>query len=89
MSGMLKTGFVAVKEDGLRAWIWSKRFLRLHDQGLEFHRNEVRSYSKQNLTSNTHLLLVFFYIAREQLCSLGVFGHYPSCDSNRPETLLL
>ncbi|KAI8342345.1 kinase-like domain-containing protein [Chlamydoabsidia padenii] len=40
MSGMLKTGFVAVKEDGLRAWIWSKRFLRLHDQGLEFHRNE-------------------------------------------------
>ncbi|SAM08969.1 hypothetical protein [Absidia glauca] len=37
---MLKTGFVAVKEDGLRAWIWSKRFLRLHDQGLEFHRNE-------------------------------------------------
>ncbi|ORZ21327.1 kinase-like domain-containing protein [Absidia repens] len=40
MSGMIKTGFVAVKEDGLRAWIWSKRFLRLHDQGLEFHRNE-------------------------------------------------
>ncbi|CAO3639009.1 unnamed protein product [Cunninghamella blakesleeana] len=40
MSGMIKTGFVAVKEDGLRAWIWSKRFLRLHNQGLEFHRNE-------------------------------------------------
>ncbi|KAI8100148.1 kinase-like domain-containing protein [Halteromyces radiatus] len=40
MSGMLKTGFVAVKEDGLRAWMWAKRFLRLHDQGLEFHRNE-------------------------------------------------
>ncbi|KAI8069203.1 kinase-like domain-containing protein [Gongronella butleri] len=40
MSGMIKTGFVVVKEDGLRAWIWSKRYLRLYDQGLEFHRNE-------------------------------------------------
>ncbi|ORX60367.1 Pkinase-domain-containing protein [Hesseltinella vesiculosa] len=40
MSREIKTGFVVVKEDGLRAWMWSKRFLRLYDQGLEFHRNE-------------------------------------------------
>jgi hypothetical protein len=42
MSEIIKEGYLSVKEDGLRAWIWSKRFCVLRDQALTFHRNEVR-----------------------------------------------
>lgn len=42
MTEIIKDGYLSVKEDGLRAWIWSKRFCVLRDQALTFHRNEVR-----------------------------------------------
>lgn len=32
---------MSVKEDGLRAWIWSKRWLILREQTLSFYKNEV------------------------------------------------
>ncbi|OAD79140.1 hypothetical protein PHYBLDRAFT_1121, partial [Phycomyces blakesleeanus NRRL 1555(-)] len=35
-----KDGYLQVKEDGLRAWIWSKRYVVLREQSLTFHRNE-------------------------------------------------
>ncbi|KAI9302858.1 kinase-like domain-containing protein [Cunninghamella echinulata] len=35
-----KDGFVHVKEEGLRAWIWSKRYLVLREQCLTIHRSE-------------------------------------------------
>jgi hypothetical protein len=35
-------GHLQVKEDGLRAWIWSKRYVVLRDQTITFHRNEVK-----------------------------------------------
>ncbi|RKP08864.1 kinase-like domain-containing protein [Thamnocephalis sphaerospora] len=38
---IVKKGNVSVKEDGLRAWIWSKRWLVLREQTLTFHRNET------------------------------------------------
>ncbi|KAL1919809.1 uncharacterized protein VTP21DRAFT_1740 [Calcarisporiella thermophila] len=41
----LKSGFLSVKEDGLRSWIWSKRFLILDEQQLRFYRNEQPSSS--------------------------------------------
>lgn len=41
MTEIIKDGYLSVKEDGLRAWIWSKRFCVLRDQALTFHRNEV------------------------------------------------
>jgi hypothetical protein len=41
MAEIIKEGYLSVKEDGLRAWIWSKRFCILRDQTLTFHRNEV------------------------------------------------
>lgn len=37
---VVKRGYVSVKEDGLRSWIWSKRWLLLREQTLTFHRNE-------------------------------------------------
>ncbi|KAI8063088.1 kinase-like domain-containing protein [Thamnidium elegans] len=33
-------GYLQVKEDGLRAWIWSKRYVVLREQTITFHRNE-------------------------------------------------
>lgn len=39
---IVKRGWVSVKEDGLRAWIWSKRWLILREQTLSFYKNEVR-----------------------------------------------
>ncbi|KAJ3207868.1 Protein kinase [Entophlyctis luteolus] len=39
-SYVVKRGFCSVKEDGLRSFIWSKRWLLLREQTLTFHRNE-------------------------------------------------
>ncbi|KAG0750613.1 hypothetical protein G6F57_000629 [Rhizopus arrhizus] len=41
MPEVIKEGYVSLKEDGLRAWIWSKRYCVLRDQSLTFHRNEA------------------------------------------------
>ncbi|KAL0097405.1 kinase-like domain-containing protein [Phycomyces blakesleeanus] len=40
MTEIKKDGYLQVKEDGLRAWIWSKRYVVLREQSLTFHRNE-------------------------------------------------
>ncbi|KAI8576344.1 hypothetical protein K450DRAFT_257307 [Umbelopsis ramanniana AG] len=40
MAEIKKDGYVSVKEDGIRSWIWSKRYVILRDQTLTFHRNE-------------------------------------------------
>ncbi|KAI8914310.1 kinase-like domain-containing protein [Gorgonomyces haynaldii] len=37
---VVKRGYVSVKEDGLRSFIWSKRWLILREQTLTIHRNE-------------------------------------------------
>ncbi|KAK4701695.1 serine/threonine-protein kinase CLA4, partial [Phenoliferia sp. Uapishka_3] len=37
---IVRRGWISVKEDGLRAWIWSKRWLVLREQTLSFHKNE-------------------------------------------------
>ncbi|KAL1921363.1 uncharacterized protein VTP21DRAFT_11079 [Calcarisporiella thermophila] len=34
-------GYLSVKEDGLRAWIWSRRYIVLNETTLRFFRNEV------------------------------------------------
>lgn len=39
--GIVRKGYVSVKEDGIRSWIWSKRWLALREQTLTFHKNEV------------------------------------------------
>lgn len=39
---IVKRGWINVKEDGLRAWIWSKRWLVLREQTLSFYKNDVR-----------------------------------------------
>ncbi len=41
VSGVLKHGYISVKEEGLKAFIWSKRFMTLRELTLSFHRNEV------------------------------------------------
>ncbi|CAG8454967.1 3090_t:CDS:10 [Ambispora leptoticha] len=39
-SQVVKKGYISVKEDGFKAWIWSKRWMQLREQTLTFHRNE-------------------------------------------------
>lgn len=39
--GIVRKGWVSVKEDGIRSWIWSKRWLALREQTLTFHKNET------------------------------------------------
>lgn len=41
VSGVLKHGYISVKEEGLKAFIWSKRYMTLRELTLSFHRNEV------------------------------------------------
>ena len=52
VSGVLKHGYISVKEEGLKAFIWSKRYMTLRELTLSFHRNEV---------SIVALSLFFFY----------------------------
>ncbi|KAI9245558.1 kinase-like domain-containing protein [Phascolomyces articulosus] len=40
MAEIKKDGYLQVKEDGIRAWMWSKRYVVLREQTLTFHRNE-------------------------------------------------
>ncbi|BGP19923.1 hypothetical protein JCM10213_002281 [Rhodosporidiobolus nylandii] len=40
---IVRRGWVSVKEDGLRAWIWSKRWLVLREQSLSLYKNEGSS----------------------------------------------
>lgn len=44
VSGVLKHGYISVKEEGLKAFIWSKRYMTLRELTLSFHRNEVRTF---------------------------------------------
>ncbi|ORX50534.1 Pkinase-domain-containing protein [Hesseltinella vesiculosa] len=43
MAEVIKRGYLSVKEDGLRSWIWSKRYFILRDQALTLHKNEQSS----------------------------------------------
>lgn len=52
MTEIIKDGYLSVKEEGLRAWIWSKRFCVLRDQALTFHRNEVYTCLEENWGRN-------------------------------------
>ncbi|GAA5890886.1 hypothetical protein JCM16303_005284 [Sporobolomyces ruberrimus] len=40
---IVRRGWVSVKEDGLRAWIWSKRWLILREQSLSFYKSETNT----------------------------------------------
>ncbi|KAG0143789.1 hypothetical protein CROQUDRAFT_660765 [Cronartium quercuum f. sp. fusiforme G11] len=42
-STIVRRGFAKLKEDGLRSWIWSQRWLILREQTLTFHKNETTS----------------------------------------------
>ncbi|KAJ9082313.1 Protein kinase, variant 3 [Entomophthora muscae] len=43
MTEVIKSGYVSIKEEGLRSWIWSKRYLCLRELTLSFHRTEQTS----------------------------------------------
>ncbi|KAI8844938.1 kinase-like domain-containing protein [Chytridium lagenaria] len=47
-SYVVKRGYASVKEDGLRSFIWSKKWLLLREQTLTIHRNE-NTYQSQFL----------------------------------------
>ncbi|KAI8845174.1 kinase-like domain-containing protein [Chytriomyces cf. hyalinus JEL632] len=65
-SYVVKRGFAAVKEDGLRSFIWSKRWLLLREQTLTFHRNE-----------NTYQALALIFL--KEVESVQRTDHKPYC----------
>ncbi|CEI93157.1 Putative STE/STE20/PAKA protein kinase [Rhizopus microsporus] len=60
MTEIVKEGYLNVKEDGLRAWIWSKRYCVLRDQALTFHRNERSTVGASGPTNFVHEVHVGF-----------------------------
>ncbi|KAJ1952203.1 Protein kinase, partial [Dispira parvispora] len=40
MTSVFKKGYLSLKEDGLKSWLWSKRWALLREGTLSFHRNE-------------------------------------------------
>jgi len=38
---IVRRGYIALKEEGLRAWIWSKRWAILREQSIAFYKSEV------------------------------------------------
>ncbi|GAA5945150.1 serine/threonine protein kinase CLA4 [Sporobolomyces koalae] len=66
---IVRRGWVTVKEDGLRAWIWSKRWLILREQSLSFYKSETNTTAAsiviqlQDLSSVTREDLKPFCIA--------------------------
>lgn len=42
---IVRRGWVSVKEDGLRAWMWSKKWLVLREHSLCIYKNEVRRFA--------------------------------------------
>ena len=81
MTEIIKDGYLSVKEEGLRAWIWSKRFCVLRDQALTFHRNEVFITHTHNILFSSpkdhHLpfspLLLLYYIINWKECIIIFF----------------
>lgn len=55
--GIVRKGYVSVKEDGIRSWIWSKRWLALREQTLTFHKNEVSKPSSCKIESSQLIFL--------------------------------
>ncbi|KAJ3107126.1 Protein kinase [Phlyctochytrium planicorne] len=47
-AAIIKQGYVTVKEEGIRSFIWSKRWLSLHERTLSIHKNET-TYQSINL----------------------------------------
>ena len=41
-ASIVRRGYVSVKEEGLKSWIWSKRWLVLRERALSMHKNDVR-----------------------------------------------
>lgn len=38
------SGYVSIKEGGLRSFLWTKRWMQLRDQMLTIHKNEVLKF---------------------------------------------
>ena len=50
-ASVVRSGYLSVKEDGLRSWIWSKKWLVLRETSLLFHKNDSTAQA-------THILLL-------------------------------
>jgi hypothetical protein len=66
MAEIKKNGHLQVKEDGLRAWIWSKRYVVLREQTITFHRSEV-DYIHTH-TNCAYCSPVIYYVANWSVC---------------------
>lgn len=66
MTEIVKNGYVSIKEDGIRSWIWSKRFLCLRELTLSFHRNEQTS-------------LAYAIVFLKEVTSVNRTDHKPYC----------
>ena len=45
IGGVVRTGTVNIKEDGLVSWLWRPKYLVLKEESLAIHKSEVRERS--------------------------------------------
>ena len=76
MAEIKKDGYLQVKEEGIRAWMWSKRYVVLREQTLTFHRNEV------------FILFIHIIVAMILSCCYS-YTHYNNQISSKPVNALL
>lgn len=62
--GIVRTGPASVKEEGLRSFLWSKRWLVLGGTELQIFKNEV----SQTVVSSYRILIFFLAILVSVLC---------------------
>ncbi|KAJ3387602.1 Protein kinase [Lobulomyces angularis] len=63
---VVKRGYCSVKEDGIRSFLWAKRWLLLREQTLTFHRNE-----------NTYQALALVFL--KEIDAVNRTDHKPYC----------
>lgn len=96
---IVRRGFAKLKEDGLRSWIWSQRWLILREQTLTFHKNEVGTFLFPS-SFLTFLHLQFLLITPRHLILITSTSHpililssylspHPLFDQSRPHPLPL
>ena len=88
---IVRRGWVTVKEDGLRAWLWSKRWLVLREHSLNFYKSEVSAGSSRRCRqSATDLLADLSMLALDDGDSVRICRarRHHCRDARRPQAVL-
>lgn len=72
---IVRRGFVTVKEEGLRSWIWSKRWSILREQSLQFFKNEVSKINHILHYTLTYTIVIYCFTSCNYLIKRFNFSH--------------